>query len=124
MSAKKRSTLFELLGKLPSRFQLHLAREICGDDEDDECLMFTACIFENPPEGGWPSRRAYFGGHGGPKEWTPGDVECPPQYRYERSVQVGISAHTAESSERLTLAMLESFLQKVGAPGDTPFIQT
>lgn len=72
------------LQRLPASYRLMVT---CEPDEDGDS-MWCAGLEESPPDGGWPSRGAYFG-H--PATWPTHNESADP-YRFDDATRVGVSA--------------------------------
>ena len=95
-------TLAEALRRMPPNFYLKCGMEEAEDgDEDDEGIFLSAVIMEEPPEGGWPTRGAYFG-HNPPE----GPEEFP--WKFDDSCRVGVSGSADDPAnfERLVIDMI------------------
>ncbi len=90
------------LTALSSRFVLTMGWE---KDPDDGHSFWSACILEQPPEGGWSTRGAYFN-H--PPEALSHQTPCPEVWRHEDVARVGVSSNIPDLE--LVVTMIEHFV--------------
>lgn len=98
--------LTEALWKLPPNFYLKCAVE---KDPEDGHQFLSAVLMEEPPDGGWTSPDAYFGGTG----YVGGEERIRP-WKFDDACRVGVTVETGNrtSFERLVIGMIESTVER------------
>lgn len=84
--------LMTAIALLPEDHYVTFNKEFEDDEAGDGSRkrhLLTACVFQKAPEGGWPSRGAYFRL---PPSTPAHDEPCPSQWKHDDTVIFGVNA--------------------------------